>query len=370
MIHLAASSPRAHPQRGTARSSQAEGRRAKRWALGAAPLLCLACERGPAVILGHAPDDAAPPPTSNDQSGTDERTTRDVTSTPADSAATSAPPAAGLDAGSAAPYAPVFGEAVALDELLAEEALNPSLTEDQLSLVFNADGVGDAATSGKDIFVAERSAVTERFGPPTLLDTISSAEFDTSPAISSDGLTLWVGRTVAESGDIDIWVSTRSSRRDPWPEPTLVAELNSEAKDIPRPPGQFGLVMPFASQRDNEGQYQAYFAYRSSTEAPFTHITQEPLQALRDAGYDIVDPFLSHDGLSLYFADHSELADLFVAFRTHVDERFGAPVPLDSINTEADERDPWLSADAQTLYFVSDRAGSKNQVFRATRVNP
>lgn len=264
--------------------------------------------------------------------------------------------------------APVFGGAVLLEELVAEEALNPSLTEDQLTLVFNAEGVGDAASSGKDIFMAERSSVTEPFGPPVLLDTMSSPEFDTSPAISLDGLTLWVGRTATDSEDIDIWVSKRESRSAVWPEPALVAELNTQAKDIPRPLGQFELVMPFASQRDSEGQYQTYFAIRSSPEDAFSRITQAPIQPLIDAGYELADPFLAHDGLALYFADHSELGDLYVAFRADVEDRFGEALALDSVNTEADERDPWLSPDGQTLYFVSDRAGERNRIYRASRL--
>jgi hypothetical protein len=34
--------------------------------------------------------------------------------------------------------------------------------------------------------------------------------------------------------------------------------------------------------------------------------------------------------------------------------------PLGSLNTDADERDPWLSPDGQRLYFASDRDGVLN----------
>lgn len=75
-------------------------------------------------------------------------------------------------------------------------------------------------------------------------------------------------------------------------------------------------------------------------------------------------PFISKDGLSLFFATNinnnsSAATDILVSHRTSVDSPWGAPVDLGpNINLPAsDEFCPTLSIDAHNLYFVSSRPG-------------
>jgi len=115
--------------------------------------------------------------------------------------------------------------------------------------------------------------------------------------------------------------------------------------------------MPMASDRDSPGYYQLELATRATTAAPFG--APQPVPELVFADASTVDGFLSDDGLTLFYVTGPAFgpADLYVASRRSVADRFELPTPLDELNTQSDERDPWLSPDGHELYFSSDRAG-------------
>jgi hypothetical protein len=76
-----------------------------------------------------------------------------------------------------------------------------------------------------------------------------------------------------------------------------------------------------------------------------------------------VDPFISKDGLSLYFSCNNCPGgyggyDIWVAQRASVNDPWGAPQNLGpSINTSAGETGAQISPDGHRLYFSSNRAG-------------
>ena len=74
---------------------------------------------------------------------------------------------------------------------------------------------------------------------------------------------------------------------------------------------------------------------------------------------------LSFDGLTgVISSDRAgapgTLPDLFLARRSGVDGAFQAAVVIDIANTEADDSDPWIGDDRDTLYFSSMRAGDRD----------
>ena len=235
---------------------------------------------------------------------------------------------------------------------------NPVLTGDLLELYFTSTREGGPGDT--DVWRARRSSRDARFEAPEPVDIVSTERFDSSPAVSLDGGSLWVGsQRDGGLGELDIWVSHRADRDAPWSEPELVAELSTEEKDIPRPPGQGGLVMPLASQRDSPGVYRTFLATRPSPDAAFSSV--EPLSELWFDDRATVDAFLTDDGLALYVnlsEGDDDGGDLYVARRETLDEPFSPPEPLDALNTEGDERDPWLSPDGTRLFFASDRDGA------------
>jgi hypothetical protein len=246
---------------------------------------------------------------------------------------------------------------------------NPTLTGDLLEIYFTSDRGG-----GGDVWFARRSDIYHPFAAPAPVTEVNTSTFETSSAISPDGLTLWFGSDRPNgAGTTDIWVSNRANRTATWSTPLNVTALNTAAEDIPRPPGQHGLVMPLSSKAATAAVYQTFFASRPSQGATFG--TPVLVSSLMLPDRSTVDGFLSDDGLTIFFsraplvatADGAPVpdggmptADLFVAFRRSVDAPFDFSLPLDELNTPGDERDPWLTPDGHTLYFTSDRDGSLN----------
>lgn len=246
---------------------------------------------------------------------------------------------------------------------------NPTLTGDELYLCFTSAREGGMGS--RDIWCASRLDRQEEFLEATPVEELNTEEFESSSALSLDGLSLWFGSDrEGGQGGLDIYESSRPSVTEPWSEPTLVSELNSEEDDIPRPPGQGGLVMPLASRRGG-GDYQTYLAERESDQAPF--LSPILLESIAQENAVIVDGFLSDDGLLLLFTidpeSDEEHGDLYFSVRDSVADQFSTSEPLEGVNTAAEERDPWLSPDGETLYFVSDRESDGDlDIYAARRV--
>jgi hypothetical protein len=243
---------------------------------------------------------------------------------------------------------------------------NPTLTADLLEIYFTSERSG-----GGDIWFARRSNVNEPFGAPAPIDEVNTGTFETSSAISADGLTLWFGSDRPGGvGTTDIWVSSRPNRSTRWSTPVNVVALNTAAEDIPRPPGQHGLVMPLSSKQATSAVYQTFLAARAGPGAPFAAPVLVDEFAFADRS--TVDGFLTEDGLTLFYSSSplqllgdggpaiEGTADLSVAWRLSVNEPFSFAQTLEDLNTPGDERDPWLTPDGKTLYFTSDRDGALN----------
>jgi hypothetical protein len=87
-------------------------------------------------------------------------------------------------------------------------------------------------------------------------------------------------------------------------------------------------------------------------------------------------PFLSKDGLSLYFASNRSGTlgglDIYVSHRTSADSAWGTPVTIGpTINSTASDRCPFITPDEKSLIFVSDRAGGagNTDLYIATRTD-
>jgi len=239
---------------------------------------------------------------------------------------------------------------------------NPTLTGDVLDIYFTSNR-GDTAA---DVWTAHRASRSDPFDPPMLVAEASSPLYETSPAISVDGLSLYVGSDRdGTTGGLDIWVATRSDRNATWSALENLTALNSTMNDIPRPPGQHGLVMPMASERDVTGGYRTFLAVRPDVNQPFDGMV---LVAGLVGGDILADAFLSDDGLTMFYAAASGGAkpDVYVAWRASTADRFSLPTPLTDLNTAADERDPWLSPDGTLFYFTSDRGNGVLQIYEAT----
>jgi hypothetical protein len=250
---------------------------------------------------------------------------------------------------------PVSGELI--QHLVSpEDDENPSLTADLLEIYFSSDREG--GEGDYDLYVARRASADDAFGEPANVSELSSEEFESSPSVSADGLTLWFGSDrEGGAGARDVWVSRRESRDDAWGEPENVSELNSAGDEIPRPLGDGGTTMPLG-RREEGARYFTYLARRSGPDEPFSE--PELIESL--IAQDVIavtDAWLSDSGDELWYARgvEGEAGDIHVARRGE-DGTFHDVGPAPLVNTDADERDPWLSADGTRLFFASDREGN------------
>lgn len=266
--------------------------------------------------------------------------------------------------GAGAPGTPRFSDVRRMTALGSDaKDENPTFTEDLLHVFFSTTREdGDS-----NIWTASRTSRDGIFGNLQRVEAVSTTETDTSPAISADGLTLWVGQTREGGlGGFDIWMVTRESLGSEWSTPENVFELNSAFDDIPRPTSLGNTVMPLGSRR--EGKYRTYIAVRPDPTASFG--AAEPLDELVFAdGSNTVDGFLSSDGRILFFSStlEEDKSDLYYAHRLPGEAfEFGPPIPIADLNTvEFDERDPFLSSEGDRFFFVSNRTGNY-EIFETT----
>ena len=85
------------------------------------------------------------------------------------------------------------------------------------------------------------------------------------------------------------------------------------------------------------------------------------LEAPVNSASDESGPALSRDALSLYFQSNRPgglgLADIWVSQRNSVDDPWGLPTNLASVNSAVADATPNLSRDGHWLFFASQRAG-------------
>jgi hypothetical protein len=262
---------------------------------------------------------------------------------------------------------PLFGTIELVTELAATSSddidENPTLTQDLLEIYFTSNR--DGGSGSDDVWMAQRTAGDDSFGEPVPVDSVNTDRSETSPAISADGQVLWVGVELDGGlGGRDIWRFERTGTAPEFGTAINEPNVNSTEDDIPRPPGNAQRTMPLASHR-GDAVYTTYLATRPSVTADFTKPVL--LEELVVDNLKLTDAFLTDDGLDIYFVRaKGDIGDIYVAHRETLTSPFGTAIALSTINTDQDERDPWLSPDGSRLYFVSNRSGVK-RIYQAAR---
>ncbi len=230
----------------------------------------------------------------------------------------------------------IFGEPVNLgptvNSLYGE--LDPCLSADGLELYFHSNRPGGYGSH--DLWVTRRPSLNDAWSMPTNLGrTVNSSSLDQCPYISSDGLSLFFCSDRSGGlGNADIWVTTRPTKTGPW-----------------EPPANLG---PLINTSSIEGH-----------------------------------PYISADGLSLYFADVTAPGDIptrpggygggdiWVSTR-QTSERmpegyWGEPQNLGAVvNSPAYDAAPCISSDGLMLFFHSERTGGygNHDIWVARRKTP
>jgi hypothetical protein len=243
----------------------------------------------------------------------------------------------------------------------AAQNQDPTLTGDELELYF----MSDRATANQDIWTTRRTATNLLWGPPTRVAEISSTAADNNPAVSLDGLTIWLSSNRDDTGNgFDIWVSTRQTRQDPWNPPTRVVELSSPSDDTAPAVDEAELVMVLVSNRPGgPGGRDIYISGRQSRSDPWG--TPVPFAGVVNSPGDEVDPFLGAHGLQMFWAANMGAAEeIRWSARGSVVESFSSFAVLGELGSPS--FDPALSVDLRHIMFASGRSGS-NEIYEAFR---
>ena len=250
-----------------------------------------------------------------------------------------------------------FGTATAVAALnTGSSEDDPSLTGDQLEIVFNSDRAGGVGAG--DIWTAKRASIAATWGTATNVTALNTAGDDATPSLSRDGLQIfWTAN--GSKGAKDIFTATRASRAAAWSAPVELTSISTTGDDAGPSLSADGLELYFAS--DLGGNENLYVAKRPAATDAFTTASQ--ITELNTTSPD-QEPWINGTRSLLLWTSSrvSGNNDLWMARRSDVSAMWGTAAPINELNTTAAEGDPWLSPDEATIYFARG-----TDIFMATR---
>ena len=203
-----------------------------------------------------------------------------------------------------------------------------------------------------------------------------------SPETSNDGLTLYFASlSPGGLGGIDIWVSQRSSKNDPWGTPVNIgAPVNSEAEDnaptlsedehwlfiMSSRPGGFGGTDLWAFYRDDINDDFGWHSPMNLGPSVNTSFAEELGSFLGKRGRGKQGLFFTSNrpggagGFDIYFSE------------VKPDGRFAPAQMIEELSGPADDRGPQVSKNGREMYLGSTREGGLGNIdiWVTTRNNP
>ena len=224
------------------------------------------------------------------------------------------------------------------------------------------------------------------FGEPMNLGpTVNSSADEFDPGISSDGLELYFhSARPGGYGPLDIWVTRRSTTKDEWGETVNIGQaVNSSSYDECPFISPDGLTLYFNSYRPGGyGNFDLWVTTRPTKEDPWG--PPENLGPIINTSGGEAHPYISADGLSLYFAGAAGPmdtprnggyggGDIWLTTRITKTDEWSPPQNLGAtINSSVYDAAPCISADGLMLFFHSERPGGygTHDIWVARRKTP
>jgi len=242
------------------------------------------------------------------------------------------------------------------------------LTNDGLEIFWH--DIEPAGTGGSDLWTAVRSDVSGMFGPRSQVANVNSSEDDGGLSLSADGLELYFSSERASSGDGDIFVAKRPSRSEPFGSPQEITVVNTGQYETSPSLSYDGLTLYFGSVRnDGLGSNDIWYATRPTTTSPFS--APQNLVEVNTADFQ-GSPTTTANGLALYYEQNIQPGrpQIWMATRTSTSQPFSAARRVDELylGTSTDQT-PSISASGERITFSSDRRATQDP-YIATRVCP
>jgi len=243
-----------------------------------------------------------------------------------------------------APIAPLAGVNTATQDHA------PFVTADDLTLYFVHDG---------DFWTSTRIDPQATFGAGAR-DDLSSGTNDFRIFVASDQLQAFLASNRGGgTGGTDLWRAFRNTINEAWQLDQMYLANVIGVSDQSDPFLSDDLLHIYYVVKGNGGGNgrDIMMATRPDAAKPFDNAILLP--AINSGTADDEQPALSKDELVIVFSSRrSGNGDLWYATRSDTAKTFDTPQPLTVLNSpQRIDEGPFLTADACTLYFASDRGG-------------
>jgi Tol biopolymer transport system component len=252
---------------------------------------------------------------------------------------------------------------------------NPFMSPDERTLYFTSnrpepkdDGIAD-----QNIWVSKRQTRHDPWGPPTLVTALNSTGYriegdpmiygnELGSKITIDGHLLFFFSN--RDGNNDIYMSYRSNPRDDfhWSTPRKVGKVGegvNTAENENAPVYLFGQLY-FARGDQPSGKSDIYVATVSRHGKVLEPAV--PVAELNTTETNDAAPTIRIDGREIFFwRGPGTSPDIWTSTRRSVFDKWCTPVPVTALNTTSGDTTCFLSWDAQTMIFDSNRPGSSGR---------
>ena len=189
----------------------------------------------------------------------------------------------------------------------------------------------------------------------------TGSEIDFSPTLNAAETTLIFASTRAGGlGSYDLYEVTRPNSAAPWGTPVALTALNTSGADYEPTLSADGLELYFIStgRTPKIGSSDCWAVTRPTPISPWG--TPVNLGApINGAGWTIDDPFLTDDGLTLFYtSSETGAGDIYAVTRPAIGQPWGNKAGFAAVNQPGTfEHSPTPEANGKILWFSSTRTG-------------
>jgi Tol biopolymer transport system component len=220
---------------------------------------------------------------------------------------------------------------------------DPELRADGLELVFHSLRTG--GVGAYDLYRATRATLSSPFDPPQPIASLETAGDDMGPGLSFDGLTILFG-----DGQ-DIVFATRPDLASPFgPRSPLPALSSADIDTAPEISGDGRIAVVTRGV----GGSRELWLYERAADGPVDTGWSAARQLVElSSPVTEASPDLDEKGLVIYF--HSDRAapkdNIYRATRATTADPFGPPSEVTELSSPIDDGDPTLTADGRVIVF-------------------